>query len=180
MLVIQDVVSKILVTEQEIAEINKRLGAEITKNYAGKNLIMVSVLKGSSIFMSDLIRNVDLPCVIDFMEVSSYSGMTGGNGNVKILKDLSVDIKNCDVLIVEDILESGYTIDCVIRMLNSRNPGSIRICTFIDKPQRRKIDIKADYVGVETGSEFVIGYGMDYYEKYRNLPFIGLMNPKYI
>ena len=177
---IEDAVSEIILTEDEIAKINKRLGVEITRDYQGKNLLMASILKGSSIFMSDLMRNIKLPCEIDFMEVSSYSGLTNSGGNVKILKDLSIDIEDYDVLIVEDILESGYTLDCVMRMLRSRNPKSIKICTFVDKPQCRKVDMKADYVGKTIGREFVIGYGMDYNEKYRNLPFIGIINPKYI
>lgn len=177
---IEDAVCKIILAEDEIAEINRRLGAEITKDYGDKNLLMVSILKGSSVFMSDLIRNVNLPCEMDFIEVSSYSGLTNSGGNVKILKDLNVDIEGYDVLIVEDILESGYTLECVMRMMNSRNPKSIKICTFVDKPQCRKVEMKADYVGKTIGREFVIGYGMDYNEKYRNLPFIGIINPKYI
>lgn len=175
----EDVVSKVILSKEDIAEINQRLGKQITEDYKDKNLLMVSILKGSSLFMSDLMRQVGLICPVDFMEVSSYSGVSS-TGNVKIIKDLSIDIENYDVLIVEDILESGYTLECVLRMLNSRNPSSIKICTLVDKPQRRKVDIKADYVGKEIGNEFVIGYGMDYNEKYRNLPFIGIINPKYI
>ena len=177
---IEDAVSKVILTEEEISKIIKQLGAKITEDYKDKNLLMVSILKGSSLFMSDLMRNIKLPCSVDFMEVSSYSGLTNNGGNVKIIKDLSIDIKDYDVLIVEDILESGYTLQCVMRMLGSRNPKSIKICTMVDKPQKRKVEIKADYVGKKIGDEFVIGYGMDYNEKYRNLPFIGIINPKYI
>ena len=176
----EDTVSRVILTEEEIFEINKRLGEKITEDYKDKNLLMVSILKGSSLFMSDLMRNVKLLCSVDFIEVSSYSGLTNSGGNVKIIKDLNIDIKDYDVLIVEDILESGYTLECVMRMLNSRNPKSIKICTMVDKPQKRKVKMKADYVGKEIGDEFVIGYGMDYNEKYRNLPFIGVINPKNI
>ena len=176
---LEEAVSEVLLSEEDIRDINKRLGAEITEDYKDKNLLMVSILKGSSLFMSDLMRNVKLVCPVDFMEVSSYSGVSS-TGNVKIVKDLSIDIGDYDVLIIEDILESGYTLECVLRMLNSRNPRSIKICTLVDKPKRRKVKIKADYVGKEIGNEFVIGYGMDYNEKYRNLPFIGIMDPKYI
>ncbi len=175
-----DFIKKVLFSREELSDTAKRLGKQISEDYKDKNLLLVSLLKGSVLFMADLMREITLPCAIDFMSVSSYTGTKSSGGNVNILKDLNIDIKGYDVLIVEDILESGYTLKCVTEMFKLRNPASIKICTLLDKPNCRKTDIEAEYVGHKIPDDFVVGYGMDYNEKYRNLPFIGILNPKYI
>lgn len=175
-----DFIKKVLFSREELSDTVKKLGKQISEDYKDKNLLLVSLLKGSVLFMADLMREITLPCAIDFMSVSSYTGTKNSGGNVNILKDLNIDIKGYDVLIVEDILESGYTLKCVTEMFKLRNPASIKICTLLDKPNCRKTDIEAEYVGHKIPDDFVVGYGMDYNEKYRNLPFIGILNPKYI
>lgn len=171
-----DQIIKILLTEDQIKNRVKELGAKITNDYKDKKLLMVSVLKGSVIFMSDLMRAVDLKMRIDFMSVSSYFGGTKSTGVVKFLKDLDMDIAGKDVLIVEDILDSGLTLNYLKNLLLHRNPRSIKIVTLLDKAEKREVDIKADYVGFNIPDEFVIGYGLDYDEEYRNLPYIGILN----
>lgn len=166
-------VERILVSEEELAEINKRLGAQITKDFAGKNLLIVGILKGSALFMADLIRQIDLPCKLDFLAVSSYGGDTRSSGIVKIVKDIDIELEGYDILLVEDILDSGRTLSYVCEMLQTRRPNSIHIVTLLDKPERRVVDLKADYVGCDVPDEFVVGYGLDYDQKYRNLPYIG-------
>lgn len=168
-------VKKVLYSEKEISEIVTSLGAQISEDYKEKNLLMVSVLKGSVVFMSDLMRAVTIPCEIDFMAVSSYGNKTASSGTVRILKDLDRDISGYDVLLVEDILDSGKTLNYLIELLYARNPASIRICTLFDKPDRREVDIYADYKGLLVPDEFIVGYGLDYAEKYRNLPYIGVL-----
>ena len=168
-------VEKVMISEEKIAEIVSDLGAKISEDYKDKNLLMVSVLKGSVIFMSDLMRKITIPCRIDFMAVSSYTGGTKSSGEVKIIKDLDKPIEGYDLLVVEDVLDSGLTLDYILKLLKSRNPKSIKICTLLDKPQRRKVNITADYSGFEIPDEFIVGYGLDYDEKYRNLPFIGCL-----
>ena len=168
-------VEKVMISEEKIAEIVSDLGAKISEDYKDKNLLMVSVLKGSVIFMSDLMRKITIPCRIDFMAVSSYNGVTKSSGEVKIIKDLDKPIEGYDLLVVEDVLDSGLTLDYILKLLKSRNPKSIKICTLLDKPQRRKVNITADYSGFEIPDEFIVGYGLDYDEKYRNLPFIGCL-----
>jgi len=169
-------VEKILLSEAEISDIIKGLGKKITEDYKGKNLLLVSVLKGSIVFMADLMRSIDLPCRIDFMAVSSYGSGIKTSGRVKIIKDLDLDLAGYDLLIVEDILDSGVTLSYIKNMLKGRGPNSIKICTFLDKPERRIAeDIKADYIGTTVPDEFVIGYGLDYDEKYRNLPYLGVL-----
>ena len=170
-------VSKVLVTEEELAKINKRLGEQITRDYAGKNLFIVGILKGSIYFMTDLTRNIDLPLEIDFLCVSSYGGSTRSSGQVKIVKDLDKSIEGYDVLLIEDILDTGRTLQYVSDMLKSRKAKSIAICTLLDKPERRapEVDIKPRYVGCDVPNEFVVGYGLDYDQKYRNLPYIGAL-----
>lgn len=170
-------VSKVLVTEEELAKINKRLGEQITRDYAGKNLFIVGILKGSIYFMTDLTRNIDLPLEIDFLCVSSYGGSTRSSGQVKIVKDLDKSIEGYDVLLIEDILDTGRTLQYVSEMLKSRKAKSIAICTLLDKPERRApdVDIKPRYVGCDVPNEFVVGYGLDYDQKYRNLPYIGAL-----
>ena len=166
-------VEKILVTEQELKEINKRLGAQITEDFRGKNLLVLGILKGCVFFMTDLVRNIDLPLCIDFMTVSSYGSGTESTGRVKITKDVDIDIKDYDVLIVEDILDSGKTLNYVSDILKTRGARSIKIVTLLDKPERRVAPITPDYVGCDVPDEFVVGYGLDYDQKYRNLPYIG-------
>lgn len=167
-------ISRVLVSEEEIHKIVKRLGKQISEDYKDKNLLLVSVLKGSIMFMADLMRYITIPCKIDFMALSSYGSGTTSSARVKVNKDLDIHPEGYDVLIVEDILDSGRTLEYVIHsMLLSRNTNSIKICTLLDKPERRAVDIKADYVGGEVPDAFVVGYGLDYDENYRNLPFIG-------
>ena len=170
-------IEKVLLSEKEIADIIANLGQQISKDYKDKNLLMVSILKGSVVFMADLMRAIDIHCRIDFMCVSSYGSGTLSSGSVKIIKDLDIDLKDYDLLLVEDILDSGKTLSNVKQMLLTRNPSSVKICTFLDKPARREADIKVDYVGAVVPDEFVVGYGLDYDEKYRNLPYLGVLKP---
>lgn len=171
---IRDDVERILVSEDELRDICRRLGEQISKDYAEKRLLLVSVLKGAVVFMSDLLREITCDCQIDFMAVSSYSG-TKTTGVVKFKKDLDINPEGCDILLVEDILDSGITLSYLKRVLADRNAASIRVCTLLDKPGNRQSDISADYVGKVIPDEFVIGYGLDYNEKYRNLPFVGVL-----
>ncbi len=170
-------IAKILVSEQEAKEICERLGRQISKDYEGKKLFLVSVLKGAVVFMADLMRNITCDCEIDFMAVSSYSG-TKTTGVVKFKKDLDINPEGCDILLVEDILDSGVTLAYLKQVLLQRNAASIKVCAFLDKPANRRADIKADYVGRVVPDEFVVGYGLDYNEKYRNLPFVGVLAPE--
>lgn len=170
-------IKEVLLTEEEIKKIVKRLGEQITKDYEGKNLLVVSILKGSVMIMADLLREIKLDCKIDFMAVSSYGSGTRTSGSVKIIKDLSIDLSGYDILLVEDILDSGVTLSNLKELLMLRKPASLKICAFLDKPERRKADIVADYTGASIPDEFVVGYGLDYDEKYRNLPFVGILSP---
>lgn len=169
---------RILLTEAELKERVAELGRQITEDYAGREPIFVGVLKGCFIFMADLLRSVELHCTMDFMAVSSYGDGTTTTGAVKINKDLSRDIAGRDVIIVEDILDSGVTLSYLKNYLSVRQPASIRIITLLDKPSRRKADITADYTGFEVEDAFVVGYGLDYAERYRNLPYIGILKPE--
>ena len=169
-------VESVLISEEELKQICKNLGEQITRDYDGKNLLVVSVLKGSVVFLADLLREIKCHCQIDFLAVSSYSG-TKTTGVVKFKKDLDIDPDGMDILIVEDILDSGITLSYLSSVLMGRNANSIKICTLLDKPANRKTDIKADYVGKVIPDAFVIGYGLDYDEKYRNLPYIGILKP---
>lgn len=168
-------IEKVLISEEEIKKIVSDLGARISEDYKDKNLLMVSVLKGSVVFMADLMRAVTIPCRIDFMSVSSYGSGAKTSGVVKIIKDLDLNLEGYDLLVVEDILDSGKTLDYLLNVLKQRNPSSIRICTFLDKPERRQVDLFADYSGTTVPDEFVVGYGLDYDEKYRNLPYVGAL-----
>lgn len=170
-------VERVLVSEEEIKEICRRLGKEISKDYEDKKLLLVSVLKGSVPFMADLMRSITCDLRIDFMAVSSYNG-TKTTGCVSFKKDLDINPTGYDILIVEDILDSGLTLAYLKQLLLDRNANSIKVCTFLDKKANRKADIQADYVGKEIPDEFVIGYGLDYDEKYRNLPFVGVLSPR--
>lgn len=170
-------IEKILISEEELREKVAEVGAKITRDYAGKEPVFVGVLKGCFIFMADLMRYVDLPCSVDFMAVSSYNG-TNTTGAVKINKDLSSDICGKDVIIVEDILDSGITLNYLKSYLEVRRPASISIVTLMDKPARRKAPVYAKYSCFEIPDAFVVGYGLDYNEKYRNLPYVGVLKPE--
>ena len=171
-------IKEVYFSAEEIDKIVKKLGKQISEDYKDKNLLLVSILKGSVIFMADLMRSIDIPCRIDFMSVSSYGSGVKTSGIVKIQKDLDLNLEGYDVLIVEDILDSGKTLYYVRNMLRTRNPASIKICTLFDKPDRREADIHADYSGSLVPDEFIVGYGLDYDEKYRNLPYIGVLKPE--
>lgn len=171
-------ISEVLYSEEQLKAKVAELGAAITRDYQGKDPILVSVLRGSYIFMADLTRSIDLHCTVDFMAVSSYGAGTTSSGQVKIIKDLSGPIDGKDLIIVEDILDSGNTLHYLRDVLAARKPASIAICTLLDKPERRAQPIKADYAGFEVPDAFVVGYGLDYAEKYRNLPYIGVLKPE--
>ena len=172
-------IGEVLLTEAEIAAKIAELGRRISEDYAGRNLTLVSVLKGSLPFMADLMRQISLPLRIDLMEVSSYGGTaTESSGLVRIIKDLSASIADEDVLLVEDIIDTGLTLNYLVRYLRGKNPASLRICTLLDKPARRLVDIPVDYVGFEIPDQFVVGYGLDYGERYRNLRFVGVLRPE--
>lgn len=170
-------IERVLVSEEEISNLCARLGAQISQDYAGKKLLLISVLKGAVVFMADLMRNITCDCEIDFMAVSSYSGAKT-TGVVKFKKDLDINPDGQDILLVEDILDSGITLSYLSQVLLQRNAASIKICAFLDKPANRQADITADYVGKIIPDEFVVGYGLDYNEKYRNLPYVGVLSPK--
>ncbi len=174
----RDDMAKIMLTEEQLHDKVCELGAQISRDYEGKNLLLVSVLKGSVLFMADLMRAISIPASVDFMSVSSYGSGTKTSGVVKIIKDLDIPLEGYDLLIVEDILDSGKTLEYIIEMLEARNPRSIKICTLLDKPDRRQVDISPDYSGFVIPDEFVVGYGLDYAEKYRNLPYIGVLKPE--
>ena len=171
-------VKSVLVSEEEIKDIVQRLGRQITEDYKDKNRYLITVLKGAVIFLSDLMRAIKCPCEVDFMVVSSYGAGVKSSGNVKIVKDIDIPLEDKDVLIVEDILDSGLTLNFLMDMLQNRNPKSMAICTLLDKPSRRACDVHAKYIGRQVPDEFVVGYGLDYDEKYRNLPFIGILKPE--
>ncbi len=172
-------IDHILVSEEQLRQKVAELGAQISRDYEGRDLLMVSILKGGAVFMADLMRTVTIPCAIDFMVVSSYGGAnTESTGLVKIVKDLDADLSGKDVLIVEDILDTGITLSNLLPMLRLRNPSSVKLCTILSKPSRRKADIEPDYLGFEVPDEFVVGYGLDFDEKYRNLPYVGVLKPE--
>jgi hypoxanthine phosphoribosyltransferase len=172
-------VAEILITEDQIRAKVAELGGQLSADYAGRSLTLVSVLKGSLPFMADLMRQISVPVTIDLMEVSSYGGpSTETSGLVRILKDLSASIEDKDVVIVEDIIDTGLTLNYLMRYLRGKNPRSLRICALLDKPARRLVDITIDYRGFTIPDQFVVGYGLDYGEHYRNLPFIGVLKPE--
>lgn len=171
-------IKEILLSEEQLHDKVKELGTQISEDYRDKNLLMVSILKGSVIFMADLMREVTVPARIDFMSVSSYGSGVKSSGVVKIVKDLDIPLAGYDLLIVEDILDSGLTLHYIIDILRARHPKSVKICALLDKPERRQVDVKTDYYGFHIPDEFVVGYGLDYDEKYRNLPFIGVLKPE--
>lgn len=168
-------IKNILISEKVLADKVAELGAKISDDYKGKDLLVISVLKGAAVFMSDIIRKITIPCQIDFMAASSYGAGTDTKGSVKILKDLDIDVSGFDILIVEDILDSGVTLSNIIKLLESRKARSVKVCALLSKPERRRVEVPLAYVGFEVPDEFVVGYGLDYSEKYRNLPFIGVL-----
>ena len=174
-----DDIKTVLVSEEQLKAKVAELGAQISRDYAGKNLVLVSILKGSVVFMADLMRAVSIPCNIDFMVVSSYGGSnTTPSGLVKIIKGLDGDLSGKEVLDVKDILDTGVPLSTLVPMLKMRTPTSVKICTILDKPSRRKANIQPDYEGFQVPDEFVVGYGLDYDEKYRNLPYVGVLKPE--
>ena len=168
-------IKEVLVTKDELQKINERIGAQITKDFEGKNLLVVGILKGSLYFMADITRYIDLPLKLDFLAVSSYGSGPTSTGIVKIVKDIDIDLTGYDVLLVEDILDSGRTLSYVRKMLSARGANSISIVTLLDKPERRVVDLTPDYVGCDVPDEFVVGYGLDYDQQYRNIPYIGAL-----
>ena len=168
-------IKNVILSQEDISDIVKDLGKKISEDYKGKDLLVVSILKGSVLFMADLMREITIPCNIDFMAVSSYGSGTVSSGEVKIIKDLDKPIEGKELLIVEDILDSGKTLSYIMSILKARNPKSIEICTLFDKPDRREAQVYAKYIGSNVPNEFIVGYGLDYNEYYRNLPFIGAL-----
>lgn len=168
-------IKSVLISQSELDAKVSELGARISSDYAEKKLLVLSVLKGASVFMSDLIRKITIPIQIDFMAASSYGKGTSTTGSVKIIKDLDIDVSGFDILIVEDILDSGVTLSKLIKILESRGPKSVNVCALLSKPSRRKVEVPVKYEGFIVPDEFVVGYGLDYAEYYRNLPFIGVL-----
>jgi len=169
-------VGEILIEEDALQSKIRELGHEISTDYAGRELLLVGVLKGAVFFMADLMRSIDVPCEIDFMAISSYGASTDSSGVVRILKDLDINIEGRDVLIVEDIIDSGLTLSYLVRNLESRSPASLEVCALLTKPERREIEVDVRYVGFEIPNRFVIGYGLDFAERYRNLPYVGVLH----
>lgn len=172
-------ITKILVSEEEIEKTVSRLGAEITAQYGelDRELMVIGLLRGSFIFMADLVRQIKLPLVVDFMTVSSYGDGTISSGDVKIVMDLDSSVEGRDVLLVEDIVDTGRTFSKVIRMMQNRNPKSLKVCTFLNKPEARIAEVQIDYCGIDIPNEFAVGYGLDYAQGYRNIPYVGVLNP---
>ncbi len=172
-------IEKILVSEEKIAEMVTRIASEIDRDYKDKNLVLLCILKGSIVFMGDLMQKITLPCEIDCMKVSSYGRSTESSGNINITLDLTrPDIPECDILIIEDIIDSGSTLKYLTEYLTLKGARSVKTCTLLDKPSRRVADITPDYVGCEIPDEFVVGYGLDYAEKFRALPYVGVLKPE--
>jgi len=171
-------VEQVLFDEQMLKERVLELGKSITADFAGKNPMLIGVLKGSFMFMADLVRAIDLPCQLEFLGVSSYGNKSETTGAVRITRDLEVDIEGRDIIVVEDILDSGLTLNYLIGYLQGRNPASIEICTLLDKPERRRVEVAPRYIGFQIPDAFVVGYGLDFAEKYRNLPYIGILKPE--
>ncbi len=169
-------IGEILVQADELRHRVQELGARITEDYVGRDLVLVGVLKGAVFFLSDLMRAISVPCEVDFMAVASYGSATDSSGVVRILKDLDAAIEGRDVLIVEDIVDSGLTLQYLLRNLGARNPASLEVCALLTKPERRKVELPTRYVGFEIPNRFAIGYGLDHGERYRNLPFVAALN----
>ncbi|MGH3000833.1 MAG: hypoxanthine phosphoribosyltransferase [Gaiellaceae bacterium] len=170
-------VTEVLIEPDALQQRVAELGEEISADYAGRDLLLVGVLKGAVFFMADLMRHLTIPCEIDFMAISSYGDSTDSSGVVRILKDLDINIEGRHVLVVEDIIDSGLTLSYLIRNLEAREPATLEICALLTKPERREIDVPVRYVGFEIPNRFVIGYGLDFAERYRNLPYVGVLDP---
>jgi hypoxanthine phosphoribosyltransferase len=170
-------VTEVLIDQDTLQRRIAELGEEISADYTGRDLLLVGVLKGAVFFMADLMRGLSIPCEIDFMAISSYGDSTDSSGVVRILKDLDINIEGRDVLVVEDIIDSGLTLSYLMRNLEAREPASLEICALLTKPERREIDVPVRYVGFEIPNRFVIGYGLDFGERYRNLPYVGVLDP---
>jgi hypoxanthine phosphoribosyltransferase len=168
-------IGEILVEEEALARRVRELGEQISSDYEGRDLLLVGVLKGAVFFLSDLMRHLGVPCEVDFMAVASYGSSTDSSGVVRILKDLDASIEARDVLVVEDIVDSGLTLSYLLRTLRARNPGSLEVCALLTKPERRKVDLPIRYVGFEIPNRFAIGYGLDHSERYRNLPYVAAL-----
>ena len=173
---LEQAVSEILIDEERLRTRVAELGEEISADYAGKEVLLIGVLKGAVFFMADLMRRLDVPCEVDFMAISSYGDSTDSSGVVRILKDLDINIDGRDVLVVEDIIDSGLTLSYLVRNLEAREPASLEVCALLTKPERREIDVPVRYTGFEIPNRFVIGYGLDFAERYRNLPYVGVLD----
>lgn len=171
-------VERILFNQTDIAQKVAQLGEEITKDFQGETPLLIAVLKGSFVFMADLVRHIDLNCNIEFLGVSSYGNKSETTGAVRITRDLDYDIENRHVIVVEDILDSGLTLNYLLGYLENRKPASISLCTLLDKPERRQVQVQAKYTGFTIPDAFVVGYGLDFAEEYRNLPYIGILKPE--
>src|SRR5215207_6112675 len=177
---VRDAVGEILIEEEPLQARIAELGAEVSQEYEGRDLLLVGVLKGAVFFMADLMRELTIPCEIDFIAISSYGAATDSSGVVRILKDLDTNIAGRDVLVVEDIIDSGLTLSYLMRSLKARKPASLEICALLTKPERREIDVPVRFVGFEIPNKFVIGYGLDFAERYRNLPYVAVLHPDLI
>jgi hypoxanthine phosphoribosyltransferase len=173
-------VTEVLIDQDALQRRIAELGEEISADYTGRDLLLVGVLKGAVFFMADLMRGLSIPCEIDFMAISSYGDSTDSSGVVRILKDLDINIEGRDVLVVEDIIDSGLTLSYLMRNLEAREPASLEICALLTKPERREIEVPVRYVGFEIPNRFVIGYGLDFGERYRNLPYVGVLDPRLV
>ena len=169
-------VGEILIDEETLSTRVAELGAEVSADYQGRDLLLIGVLKGAVFFMADLMRHITVPCEVDFMAISSYGDSTDSSGIVRILKDLDINIEGRDVLVVEDIIDSGLTLSYLMRNLESREPATLEVCALLTKPDRREIDVPVRYVGFEIPNRFVIGYGLDFGERYRNLPYVAVLS----
>jgi hypoxanthine phosphoribosyltransferase len=175
-----EIVERILVDEEHLRHRVTELAQTISKNYKGKDLVLICVLKGAVTFLTDLMRQISIPHEIDFMAISSYGvGQRESTGAVRLIMDLKTDITGRDVLIVEDIVDTGQTMDYLLRLFQARQPASLSVCTLLNKPSRRTVDVKLDYIGFDIPDEFVLGYGLDFDEKYRNLPYVGVLKKEY-
>ena len=173
-------IGEILIDEETLAARVAELGAEVSADYEGRDLLLIGVLKGAVFFMADLMRHLTVPCEVDFMAISSYGASTDSSGVVRILKDLDINIEGRNVLVVEDIIDSGLTLSYLMRSLKARKPASLEICALLTKPERREIEVPVKFVGFEIPNKFVIGYGLDFAERYRNLPYVGVLHPDLI
>jgi hypoxanthine phosphoribosyltransferase len=177
---LEQAVGEILIDEDALSSRVAELGVEVSADYQGRDLLLIGVLKGAVFFMADLMRHITVPCEVDFMAISSYGDSTDSSGIVRILKDLDINIEGRDVLVVEDIIDSGLTLSYLMRNLESREPASLEVCALMTKPARREIDVPVRYIGFEIPNRFVVGYGLDFDERYRNLPYVAVLSDEFI